>query len=72
MKLYDDFHSPREIFLVMELVRGGDFFDYISDNEKLEEVEASMYIRDLCSGIDYLHRRNVVHRDIKPENLLVS
>ena len=72
VKLYDDYHSPRDIYLVMELVRGGDFFDYISENEKLEEVEAAVYVRDMCSGIDYLHQREIVHRDIKPENLLVS
>lgn len=72
VKLYHDFHSPSDIFLVMELVPDGDFFDYISDNVKLDEEEASMYIRDMCSGIDYLHEKGVVHRDIKPENLLVS
>lgn len=31
-----------------------------------------MFTRDICSGLDYLHRRNIVHRDIKPENLMVS
>ena len=72
VQLYHDFHAPTEIFLVMEIVSGGDFFDLISENIKLEEDEASMYVRDLCSGLDYLHQRKIVHRDIKPENLMVS
>ena len=72
MQLYHDFHAPTGIFLVMEIVSGGDFFDLISENIKLEEDEASIYVRDLCSGLDYLHQREIVHRDIKPENLMVS
>ena len=31
-----------------------------------------MLARDICSGLEYLHTRNVVHRDLKPENILVS
>ena len=70
-RLYHDFHSPTEIFLIMELISGGDFFDLISSNVSFEESEASNYMRDLCSGLDYLHQRGIVHRDIKPENLMV-
>lgn len=71
VQLYHDYHSPTEIFLVMELISGGDFFDLVAQNVKFEEEEAAGYVRDLCSGLDYLHQRNIVHRDIKPENLMV-
>jgi serine/threonine protein kinase len=27
---------------------------------------------DICSGLKYLHDRDVLHRDLKPENILVS
>ena len=70
-QLYHDFHAPSHIYLVMELISGGDFFDLISSNVSFEEAEASSYMRDLCSGLDYLHQRGIVHRDIKPENLMV-
>ncbi|XP_066921483.1 serine/threonine-protein kinase DCLK1-like isoform X2 [Clytia hemisphaerica] len=71
VRLFHDMHSPTEIFLVMELISGGDFFDLVSTNVSFEEEEASGYMRDLCSGLDYLHQRGIVHRDIKPENLMV-
>jgi len=71
VRLYHDMHSPTEIFLIMELISGGDFFDLISSSVSFEEIEASGYMRDLCSGLDYLHQRGIVHRDIKPENLMV-
>ena len=72
VQLFHDYHSPTEIFLVMELVSGGDFFDLVAQNIKFDEEEATLYVRDLCSGLDYLHQRKIVHRDIKPENLMVS
>ncbi|XP_065666666.1 serine/threonine-protein kinase DCLK2 [Hydra vulgaris] len=69
--LFSDFRSPTTIFLIMELVTGGDLFDLISENVCFEEHEAALFTRDLCSGLSYLHRRDIVHRDIKPENLMV-
>ena len=27
---------------------------------------------EVCSGMDYLHRRNIVHRDLKTANLLMD
>ena len=71
VRLFCDFRSPTAIFLTMELVTGGDLFDLISESGCFEEDEAAPFIRDLCSGLDYLHKRNIVHRDIKPENLMV-
>lgn len=69
--LIHDFHSPTEIFLAMELITGGDFFDFIAKNVKLEELDAIKFTKDICSGLDYLHDKSIVHRDIKPENLMV-
>lgn len=72
VQLVHDFHSPTEIYLAMELVTGGDLFDLIAEELTLDEDVAARYTRDICSGLDYMHRRNIVHRDIKPENLMVS
>ncbi len=72
VKLFDDYHGVTEIYLVMELVSGGDFFDAISTAVKFSEPEAANYVHDICSSLHYLHKRKIVHRDLKPENLLVS
>ncbi|XP_046404939.1 uncharacterized protein LOC124170267 isoform X2 [Ischnura elegans] len=69
--LHAEFHSPTELYLVLELVKGGDLFDAIASASKFTEDVASHMIRDLASALCYLHSLQIVHRDIKPENLLV-
>lgn len=70
--LKDEFDTKDELYLVMELVRGGDLFDAISTATKYTEKDASSMILNLCSALKYLHNLNIVHRDVKPENLLVT
>ncbi|XP_026016153.1 serine/threonine-protein kinase DCLK2-like isoform X1 [Astatotilapia calliptera] len=60
-----------QLFLVMELVKGGDLFDAITSSTKYSERDASAMVFNLAGAIKYLHQMNIVHRDIKPENLLV-
>ncbi|XP_004505984.1 serine/threonine-protein kinase GRIK2-like [Cicer arietinum] len=38
----------------------------------LGEETARRYLRDIVSGLTYLHAHNIVHGDIKPDNLLVT
>ena len=72
VRLYEDFDTATEIYLVMELVKGGDLFDAISSSMKFTEIVASSYVRDVAKALHYLHKQHIVHRDLKPENLLVS
>ncbi|XP_060753710.1 serine/threonine-protein kinase DCLK1b isoform X2 [Neoarius graeffei] len=69
--LIEEMDTYSELYLVMELVKGGDLFDAITSTNKYTERDASGMLYNLASAIKYLHSLNVVHRDIKPENLLV-
>uniref|UniRef100_A0A3P8UPQ1 Serine/threonine-protein kinase DCLK2 n=1 Tax=Cynoglossus semilaevis TaxID=244447 RepID=A0A3P8UPQ1_CYNSE len=69
--LVEEVDTPSELYLVMELVKGGDLFDSITSSTKYTERDASIMIYNLAGALKYLHSMNVVHRDIKPENLLV-
>jgi len=72
------------MFLILELVRGGELFDLISSNAAkiskgdlvpvgYTESETVMrkFFRELASGVRYCHHNGIAHRDLKPENLLV-
>jgi hypothetical protein len=72
VQLVDVFvHHGIAMYLVMELVSGGDLFDRIVQQERYPEVDARRVMRRLLSAVDYLHQqKNIVHRDLKPENIL--
>nr|XP_033480245.1 serine/threonine-protein kinase DCLK2 isoform X2 [Epinephelus lanceolatus] len=69
--LIEEVDTPSELYLVMELVKGGDLFDAITSSAKYTERDASVMVYNLAEALKYLHSTNIVHRDIKPENLLV-
>ncbi|XDV15259.1 hypothetical protein PO909_015383, partial [Leuciscus waleckii] len=69
--LIEEVDTPTELYLVMELVKGGDLFDSITSSTKYTERDACVMVFDLAAALKYLHRMCIVHRDIKPENLLV-
>ncbi|KPP80348.1 hypothetical protein Z043_100012 [Scleropages formosus] len=70
--LVEEVDTPTELYLVMELVKGGDLFDAITSSTKYTERDASTMVFNLASALKYLHSLNIVHRDIKPENLLLG
>jgi len=72
IQLIDIFETPSELFLVLELVSGGELFDQIVERGNYSEHDAANLIRQVLEGIDYMHRHGVVHRDLKPENLLCA
>ncbi|XP_061107918.1 serine/threonine-protein kinase DCLK2-like [Conger conger] len=69
--LIEEVDTPTELYLVMELVKGGDLFDAITSSTKYTERDASAMVFNLAGALKYLHQMSIVHRDIKPENLLV-
>lgn len=57
--------SRTKLYIVMDLVRGGELFEMIENRGELDEVLARKYFQQLIDGIDYCHRRGVCHRDLK-------
>ncbi|XP_056429301.1 calcium/calmodulin-dependent protein kinase type 1D isoform X1 [Hyla sarda] len=66
----DIYESPSHLYLVMQLVSGGELFDRIVEKGFYTEKDASTLIRQVLDAVFYLHRLGIVHRDLKPENLL--
>ncbi|XP_062239036.1 calcium/calmodulin-dependent protein kinase type 1D [Platichthys flesus] len=68
--LEDIYESPDHLYLIMQLVSGGELFDRIVEKGFYTEKDASTLIRQVLDAVNYLHKMGVVHRDLKPENLL--
>lgn len=71
MKRIEVFESERYLYIIMELVKGGDLVKKLMRDKFIEEWVSRKIARNVLSAIKYLHTRGIVHRDIKPENILV-
>ncbi|OWF35797.1 calcium/calmodulin-dependent protein kinase type 1-like [Mizuhopecten yessoensis] len=70
VQLFDVFEEKNNVYLVMELVTGGELFDRIVEKGSYTEKDASSLIKQVLEAVDFMHDLGVVHRDLKPENLL--
>lgn len=72
ISLLMDIDTSTNMYLVLELVHGGDLFDAITRVTRFSETQSKIMIKHLASALAYLHAMSIVHRDVKPENLLVE
>jgi len=72
IQLHEIIETPTQLFLIMEYCSGGELFDYIVECTRIPEPEACRFFQQILSGVEQVHRINVVHRDLKPENLLLT
>mmetsp|Transcript_28919 Transcript_28919/g.50870 ORF Transcript_28919/g.50870 Transcript_28919/m.50870 type:complete len:742 (-) Transcript_28919:250-2475(-) len=66
------FETRRQIFIITNLVSGGDLFERFDQRKIFPERRAREIIRKLLNVVEYLHCRGIVHRDLKPENILCT
>ncbi|XP_025836878.1 phosphorylase b kinase gamma catalytic chain, skeletal muscle/heart isoform-like isoform X2 [Agrilus planipennis] len=72
IELQDVFESNTFIFLVFELCKNGELFDYLTTVVNLSEKKTRYIMRQVFEGVEYIHSRGIVHRDLKPENILLD
>ncbi len=72
VQLFEIFETNKRLYLVMELLTGGELFDMIVAKGSYSEAEASAVIKCVTSALKYLHGIGIVHRDLKPENLIYA
>ncbi|KAM3927503.1 death-associated protein kinase 2 isoform 2-T3 [Leptodactylus fuscus] len=69
--LQDVYENKTDVVLILELVSGGELFDFLAQKESLSEEEATRFIKQILEGVNYLHMRKIAHFDLKPENIML-
>ncbi|KAF4113008.1 death-associated protein kinase 1 isoform X4 [Onychostoma macrolepis] len=69
--LHNVFENKNEVILILELVAGGELFDFLAEKESLSEEEATEFLKQILDGVSYLHSKQIAHFDLKPENIML-
>ena len=66
------FQDKDNLYLVMDMLSGGDLRYHISRYRKFSEEQTRFFMSNMIYALKYIHENNVIHRDIKPENLVLD
>eukprot|EP01017_Pseudomicrothorax_dubius_P029720 TRINITY_DN3642_c0_g2_i2.p1 TRINITY_DN3642_c0_g2~~TRINITY_DN3642_c0_g2_i2.p1 ORF type:complete len:397 (-),score=98.24 TRINITY_DN3642_c0_g2_i2:327-1517(-) len=66
------FQDRENIYLIMDLVTGGDLRFHVSKRRLFTEEQTRFVIACILLGLEYLHNNGVLHRDVKPENVVLD
>ncbi|KAJ8315718.1 hypothetical protein KUTeg_007868 [Tegillarca granosa] len=72
ISLRDVFDNGSKVYMVTELMLGGELLDKILRQRFFSEKEASAVLQIVAKTVEYLHSNGVVHRDLKPSNILYA
>ncbi|XP_060605794.1 serine/threonine-protein kinase Chk2-like [Ruditapes philippinarum] len=68
----DVIDTPEVLYIVLELVEGGELFDKVVSLSQYDEPTAKLLFYQMVLSCKYLHDQGITHRDLKPENILLS
>ncbi len=62
----------RFIYLACEFINGTTLTQHIKAKGKIGYQEAVQYVCQICDGLSYAHKKNVIHKDLKPDNIMLA
>uniref|UniRef100_A0A2I3LP39 Serine/threonine-protein kinase 32B n=2 Tax=Cercopithecinae TaxID=9528 RepID=A0A2I3LP39_PAPAN len=72
VNLWYSFQDEEDMFMVVDLLLGGDLRYHLQQNVHFTEGTVKLYICELALALEYLQRYHIIHRDIKPDNILLD
>ncbi|KAK9963866.1 hypothetical protein ABG768_007026 [Culter alburnus] len=72
VNLWFSFQDEEDLFMVVDLLLGGDLRFHLQQNVHFKEETVKLYMCELALALCYLQREHIIHRDIKPDNILMD
>ena len=72
MKVYEFFKKDNYLYIICELLSGGELLEKINENGYLNEDISAFIMKQIFSAVDFCHQKGILHRDLKPENILIE
>ncbi|XP_019594691.1 serine/threonine-protein kinase 32A isoform X3 [Rhinolophus sinicus] len=72
VNLWYSFQDEEDMFMVVDLLLGGDLRYHLQQNVRFQEVTVKLFICELAMALDYLQSQRIIHRDMKPDNILLD
>ncbi|KAM7158714.1 serine/threonine-protein kinase 32B isoform 2-T2 [Molossus nigricans] len=72
VNLWYSFQDEEDMFMVVDLLLGGDLRYHLQQDVHFTEGAVKLYICELALALDYLQSHRIIHRDIKPDNILLD
>lgn len=72
VNIWFTFQDSEEMFMVFDLLLGGDLRYHLSQKGVFEPDLVKLYICEMALALDYLQKKFIVHRDVKPDNILLD
>ncbi|CAD8096445.1 unnamed protein product [Paramecium primaurelia] len=66
------FQDRENLYLVMDLLTGGDLRYHIGKMRRFKEHQTKFFIACVFLSLEFLHNNNIIHRDLKPENIVLD
>jgi beta-adrenergic-receptor kinase len=66
------FQDNDTLYLVMDLMMGGDLKYHLNKEEKFSEVRSRFYAAEILLGLEHIHSKGIIYRDMKLENILLD